>query len=165
MKVSHAVRNFLAVLAFFVLIGIYQRQLPSFVQKSMLPDLSLELDVGSSEVASADGPFYWVTKTNSRIILANNTALSVKASLRGVVSVSACSYEAVIKIKANGLELTGEIGPVQAAYPINLPVSLRPYERSMVQLYVTGRGCPTAPSDGRVILSKITGLTLLEIEE
>ena len=165
MKISHAVRDFLAVLAVCVLIGIYQRQLPSVVQKGVLPDLSLELDVGSPEVASADGPFYWVTKTNSRIILANNTALSVKATLRGVVSVSACSYEAVVKIKANGLERTGEIGPFSAAYPIDLLVLLRPYERSMVKLSVTGRGCPTAPSDGRVILSKITGLTLLEFEK
>ena len=165
MKSSHDVRDFLAIAALCIAIFIYQSQLPPVIQKSVLPDLSLELDVGSPEAASVDGPFYWVTKPRSRIVLANNTALSVKTTLKGVVSVSDCSYEATIKIKANGLELTGEIGPLQSSYPVDLLVSLLPYERHVIEMYVAARGCPTAPTDGRVILSKISGLTLLEYEK
>lgn len=155
----------MAIFACCLLLFVLQMKLPPKIVDSELPPLSLELDVGSPAEASAEGAYYWITKASSTLILANNTALPVKATLKGVLSVSPCSYETALTIEAKGLELSGEIGPFQAAYQIDSVVSLRPYERRIAKLYVSGRGCPTAPSDGRVILSKLSGLTLLEFEK
>ena len=153
------------VFAFCLLLFVSQTELPPEIVDVEMPALSLELDVGSPAETSAEGTFYWITKTKSTLILANNTALPVKAALKGVLSVSPCSYEAPLTIEANGLRLSGEIGPFKAPYQIDSLVSLRPYERRAVKLYISGRGCPTAPSDGRVILMRISALTLTEIEK
>jgi len=153
------------VFAFCLLLFVSQTKLPPEIVDVEMPALSLELDVGSPEETSPEGKFYWVTKTNSILILANNTALPVKATLKGVLSVSPCSYEVPLTIESKGLKLSGEIGFYKAAYQIDSLVSLRPYERRVVKLYVSGKGCPTAPSDGRVILFRMSGLTLSEIEK
>jgi hypothetical protein len=165
LKVLLRSRGLLAVFACCLLFFVLQTKLPPKIVDSELPPLSLELDVGSPAEGSADGTFYWITKASSTLILANNTALPVKATLKGVLSVSPCSYEAALTIETNGLKLSGEIGPSRASYQFDSLVSFRPYERRVVKLYVSGRGCPTAPSDGRVILSKLSGLTLLEFEK
>jgi hypothetical protein len=135
-------------------------RLPPEIVDGELPALSLELDVGSPAEASADGTFYWVTQTVSTFVLANNTASSIKATLQGILSVSPCSYEVALTIEADGLKLFGEIGPLQPDFRIDFPVLLQPYERRVVKLNQSGASCPTEPSDGRVIISKLTGLIL-----
>jgi hypothetical protein len=150
-----------AVFAFCVLIVVAQSKLPPNTVASEMPPLSLELDVGSPAEDSTDGTFHWVTQTKSTLILANNTASPIKASLKGLLSVSPCSHEIALSIRSKEIKLIGEIGPLQRTYRIDLPVSLRPFERRVAILYVSGVGCPTVPSDGRVIFSKLSRLTLL----
>jgi hypothetical protein len=154
-------RGALVVFAFCFLLFASQTRLPPEIVDGELPALSLELDVGSPAEASADGTFYWVTQTDSTFVLANNTASPTNATLKGILSVSPCSHEVALKIEADGLKLLGEIGPLETDYRIDLPASLRPYERRVVKLNLNGIGCPTAPSDGRVIISKLTGLALV----
>ena len=158
-------RTLWAIFAFCLLLFVSQTKLPPEIVDGELPTLSIEVDVGSPAEASTDGTFYWITKTESTLVLANNTALPVSATFEGDLGVSPCTYEAALAIEADGLNLLGEIGPSQAVYQFTSLVSLRPYERRVVKLYVTGRGCPTAPTDGRVILSKLSGLTLLEFKK
>jgi hypothetical protein len=151
-----------AALAFGILLVVSQMKLPPEIVENEIPALSLELDVGSPAEPSAEGTFYWVTKSNSTLILSNNTASPIKATLKALLSVAPCAKKAGLTVKANGLNLSGEIGPLQTSYRIDSPVSLDRYERRVVKLYVSGVGCPTAPSDGRIILSKLTAPTLVQ---
>ena len=160
MKASLTIGYLLAIVAFCGLIFVYQSQLPPVIQKSVLPDLSVELDVGSPEAASDDGPFFWITKTSSRIILVNNTASFVKATFKGALGVSPCFNEVKVRLKMDDRELLGEIGRLTEFYSFNSLVSLRPFERQLVKLDLNGEACPTEPSDGREILAKISGLAL-----
>ncbi len=160
MKASLTIGYLLAIVAFCNLIFVYQNELPPVTQKSVLPDLSLELDVGSPEAASDDGPFFWITKTSSRIILANNTASFVRVTFKGVLGLSPCSNHVKVRLKIDERELSGEIGRMVEVYSFNSLLSLRPFERHLVKLDINGEACPTEPTDGREILAKISGLAL-----
>ena len=158
-------RTLWAIFAFCLLLFVSQTKLPPEIVEGELPTLSIEVDVGSPAEASTDGTFYWITKTESTLVLVNNTESPVSATFEGDLGVTPCTYEVALAIEADGLKLLGEIGPSQAAYQFNSLVSLRPYERRVVKLNMAGKGCPTAPTDGRVILSKLSGLTLLEFKK
>jgi hypothetical protein len=160
MKAPYSIRLLFAIAVFCNLILVYQSQLPPVIQESVLPDLSLELDVGSPEEASDDGPFFWITKTSSRFILVNNTASFIKVTFEGVLGLSPCSNEVKVRLKMDDRELLGEIGRLAESYSFNSLVSLRPFERQLVKLDLNGEACPTEPSDGREILAKISGLAL-----
>lgn len=152
------------LVGFSALIFLGSKQIPTAAVDGTLPDVSVEIDVGSSSENSVDGPYHWITLSKSRFILVNNTALDTKATLAGTLSVAPCNDLIKITVNAEEVRLSGEIGHGVADYDLKSDVSLRPYERRVVQLDLNGLGCQTPPSDGRVILSKLSRVTFLKIE-
>ena len=152
------------LLGFSTLIFVGSKQIPTVVDDGTLPDVSIDIDVGSPSENSVEGPYYWITRSKSRLILVNNTSLDMKATLEGTLSVAPCNHRIEIIIKTDEVSLSGEIGPGMEAYQMKSAVSLLPYERRVVKLDLNGLGCQTPPSDGRVILSKISRITLMKIK-
>jgi hypothetical protein len=162
LKASHITGRLLVVSGLCALIFSCRTQLPTNVNHSALQDLSVELDVGSPTENSTDGPYSWITKTDSRFVLVNNTPLITDATLEGALEVSPCNFDVQIKLEATDIRLFGEIGPVSKLFQIRSEISLRPYERRVVKLSLEGGGCQTSPADGRVIFSKISRVGLLK---
>jgi hypothetical protein len=154
------------LLGLSALILIGAKQIPTAVDNGTLQDLQVEFDVGSpSEYSDGEGPYYWIARAKSRFVLANNTSLFMKATLQGAFSVAPCNHRMMININSDEVSLLGEIGPGMEIYQMESIVSLRPFERRVVKLDLNGIGCQTSPSDGRVILSKISRVTLLKIKD
>ena len=151
------------ILGFSALIFVGSKQIPTDVDTEKLPDVSVDIDVGSPSENSVEGPYYWITRSKSRLVLVNNTSLDMKATLEGTLSVAPCNHPIKVIIKADEVSLSGEIGPGREVYQMKSAVSLLPFERRVVKLDMNGLGCQTPPSDGRVILSKISRVTLLKI--
>jgi hypothetical protein len=153
------------LLGLSVLIFAGATQIPTAIVNGTLPDLSVEFDVGSQAEYSDEGSYHWITRAKSRLVLANNTPLFVKATLEGAFSVAPCNHRMILIIKTDEVSLSGEIGPGMEIYKMKSIVSLRPFERRVVKLDLNGIGCQTPPSDGRLILSKISRVMLLKIKD
>lgn len=76
---------------------------------------------------------------------------------------SPCFNEVKVTLNMNEKELSGEIGRTTDVYSFDSLVSLRPFERRLVELDLFGKACPTAPTYGREIIAKISRLALQRI--
>jgi len=101
------------------------------------------------------GGFVWVLNEKNKIIIANNQNVKKSGFLYLQIVGAPCggSHEVVVTSKSGIPERVSISANLKSE--VQLQLTLEPYERVPVNVYVTGTGCAPSATDGRLIRVQI----------